>query len=660
MFVSSVCFSNPETAREDHASPPSERFSRPALFPPAATFDSPRVVHARGMVSHSFQFLEEYLSQTLFQSRDIDPDTFREACRLAKQQSMSLADALLATPPTSLREGLARASEIFSLRPEIDRLRIRSDCFRNGWIPEKNLNTQLPFINNAFTVMVGLEDLLSRLMLLERDAAGVLGDDLADAPESLLALTELFIAKKSSAAALEMAFNLVDPMPHRDEIPRSVSQATPQDPITTETVLRRRLIDLVRISGQTNLLEELALLTEADGVDPLARLLAARCIEQFGVPQLARLTQPVEVPQSTVTARRIATAIERVRPSLPPSLQTDASSLALRLQSKAVQGAAPSETMRVMGIHFQRGDWILLREATPFTVASSLHPQCYHRIALVAHEAGTDGLGRLVVIDHTNNRLGVQVSSLDNWIAFVQEHTIAWCVLRPVDALLSQMIEQSALSLAVVRSSARESNERSSVFQDRSCFSSGLAVTRSALAATGVNPAIFFPLQESSPEGILGDNLKRLGVDLPDSFCSPTGLLLSKACIPIAMKIQAFDSRCGIRSAVFEYFDRSLCTRVVDSLSEHSGSKTITLFLNEVADRAVAAFDTAILAIVESDDPDAAPPTDAQSESLRLYSHLVEQWGQQQLSLAQLREEVSQHVVADAIRTLDRKFFSNP
>jgi hypothetical protein len=373
------------------------------------------------------------------------------------------------------------------------------------------------------------------------------------APRDLRRLIELFQRHKSTVGASVMTPFLNDPPPDNSE---------GLQPISAD--LKIAILQLIGQTGYTDALATVARTLRASPSYPEVTLTAAETAGQLGLPQDPLPDQDPTLPKPAITAGELHSIVSRVRlPRRRIDLVRRQRELLLSLDLKRQKGLTEDEYR--LGRHVLRpGDWLLMRNPSPYNLFSDLSPGLFTHVGVVTTVTPPDGKRRLVVVDLPERGTRILATNVD---LFVQR-TLNYVVLRHPDPEVAAKMATTAAAV-VGNESQFDLNfrtERVAQLKGRplagakiNTYCAGLLLL--CAQETGRDTAEFFPIPDRCAGGRTKENLARLGVSIPDGFLSPTGPLFSSQLAIVARREPMHSPGREIEQAVFDHFAASLRER---------------------------------------------------------------------------------------------------
>jgi hypothetical protein len=343
------------------------------------------------------------------------------------------------------------------------------------------------------------------------------------------------------------------------------------------------------------------------------------------------------------------------------------------------------------------GDWLLMRNPSPYNLFTDLSPGLFTHVGVVAWEKGADGRGRMVLVDLPERGASIPATNVETFL----KRTRHYVFLRHKDPEVAKQMGAAAASV-IGNPSEFDLNFRTDRVQELAgqplagrkihTYCAGLLLL--CALQTSHPREEFFPISESCAGGKTAENLRTLGMSLGENFVSPTGALYSESMQLVGRREPNYDGQREVEEAIYDYFAARLASArltvspdlfqslrmklaaaakqskvLADALAQAAGVSKETDLVS--AARAAAVVETLddiaygnsgqyneALAALKAGDP--ANRQDAQNINRyrQIHAQLYSLWRDGQLSPRALRIELVKHYVQQGKLQLDRRFFS--
>jgi hypothetical protein len=455
--------------------------------------------------------------------------------------------ALPATaPPTTV---LATLEETLAAKARVDLLLERTLAVRTGFSALADDARLRPAIRKWLETTSRLIDLSARLQYLLFDGLNQGLDELGPRPAELRQLVDLLAKRQSAIGAVVAAPLLFDPLDEPGAAPPA-----PRD-------VKLRLLELIAQTGQLELLDELTDLVRDPAAPDAIRLAAAEAIDRLGVPQDPRPGQDPTLPAPEITAAELREALETIDPAaLAEDRRAARRALIARLDERAQAGVLGA-SYRLGDFDVQPGDWLLMRNPSPYNLFTDLSPGLFTHVGVVAVETGSDGQRRFVIVDLPEKGDRMPATNVETFV----KRTRHFVFLRHKDpAAAAKMGEVAAAVIGNPTQfdlnfrTGRVAELRGQPLAGKKINTYCAGFLLLCAQETDRPREEFFPFIEAAAAGMTKDNLARLGLSFGDDFVSPTGALFSPQLEVVGRKVPSYDPRREIEERVFDHFAQQM------------------------------------------------------------------------------------------------------
>jgi len=580
-------------------------------------------------------------------------------------------------------------SALLDAKDRCDRLLNQALELRTGLaaIPEASRNDA---ILHFLAETSGLIDLSGRLRYLAFDSLSVAADEVADAPALREQLLDELIRRRSNIGAAVSVDLLYDP-------PADEAEKTPPASVST----KRKVLELIAATGQMDLLGHVARFARNPRTPPSLLLTAAETLRQIGLPQDIRPGQDPQVPPPAITAKELLGLLSAV-PQWRPNERRRVAELTQWLSGRIKFGLA-EDRLRLGRFDVYPGDWLLMRNPSPYNLFTNYSPGLFTHVGVVAMEKGADGIRRMVLVDLPERGSSMPATNVD---AFV-DRTLNYIVLRHPDPAAAAKMGAAAATLIGCPTEFDLNFQTDRVIamkglplagQKIHTYCAGLLLL--CAQESGRPTDEFFPIPEGPAGGFTVENLKKIGITFGDHFVSPTGALFSPKLQIAGRREPMYDPQREVEEAIYDYFADGLKTKhLVPTpdlqqtlrLKMAEASKSNPLLAAAMAKAANVSQDLDLVsaakaaAVVEALDDvatgnsgdfllarraimeGAMPPPEATlsasdkakfSEMRDRHAKLTELWDKEQLSPRGLRLELVKYYIDKGKGQIDGRFFS--
>jgi plasmid stabilization system protein ParE len=355
--------------------------------------------------------------------------------------------------------------------------------------------------------------------------------------------------------------------------------------------------------------------------------------------------------------------------------------------------------------HFEvrAGDWLLMRNPSPYNTFTDLSPGLFTHVGVVAVEDGSDGIRRFVIADLPERGEHVPATNVEAYLV----RTLHYFFLRHESPEVGKKMGQVAAILI-----GNETQFDLTFRTDRVLKLKGKPLENQRLNTycagflllcaqeTTAPRSEFFPIPENPPGHKFLANLAKLDISIGDHFVSPTGAVFSPHLKLVGRRRPMYSPDREIKEAIYDHFGylmihqdltptqntfQSLRTKVASlsqsnpwlaralakagNVSEHmdlqAAAKTAAVIetLDEIADDNMNGFLAARTALL-------APPLERLSEHgfddegirrtkafRKRHADLFERLVQRKVTLREMRIELVDYYILQGKRQLRERFF---
>ena len=454
------------------------------------------------------------------------------------------------SPATEL---FRRVETLATVQREIDQRVEAFFAFRTQFAGLSDDSRRRDLVRGFLTIATRLVDLSGRLRHTSVDVidnvAVALSADLRD----LANLVDRLHRHESAVGASVMAPFLVDP-------PRNNPEGLQPIPVT----LKLAILRLIASSGAVQAMPTVAAIARAPDARPEIVIAAAETLRALGLPQDPLPDQDSTLPKPVITAGELHAIVSRVRMGRRrDDLARRHAELLASLDLSRQKGLAEDE-YRLGGQVVRPGDWLLMRNPSPYNLFSDLSPGLFTHVGVITAITPADGKRRLVVVDLPERGARILATNVD---LFVQR-TLNYMILRHADPRAAATM--AAVAAGVVGNESQFDlnfrTERVAALKGRplagakiNTYCAGLLLL--CAQETEYQRDTYFPLPDRCAGGRTKENLARLGVSIPDGFLSPTGPFFSSQLAIAARRPPMYSPAREIEQSVFDHFAAGLMDR---------------------------------------------------------------------------------------------------
>ncbi len=452
--------------------------------------------------------------------------------------------------------GLRQVDYLLAIKQYVDALLERTLALRGDFAAMEPGEARRERLRNYLRTTSVLIDLSGRLRYMLYDALGGVSNQLLAEPEYFDQFVEVLLQRRSAIGAIVVTAGLSE---LADAPQRRRSRYSP-------TATKLKILQLVATTGETEALPAVVAFLQTPGTPAELKIAAAETIRQIGLPQAPRPGRDPTLPTPPITARELHRLVQAVDArQLSGDRQQQRAALLSWLATRAERGVT-DERLRVGNFTVEPGDWLLMRNPSPYNLFTDLAPGLFTHVGVVTSEMGSDGIRRMVLVDLPERGSEMNVTNFDTFVL----RTLHYVVLRHEDpAVRAKMAEvarsvigcptQFDLNFRTERVEKLKGTPLAG--QKIHTYCAGLLLL--CAQETTAPREEFFPIPEFPAGGKTEENLAQLGLTFGDKFISPTGALFSPRLQIVGRRQSMYDPTREAEEAVFNHFAESLIDRTL-------------------------------------------------------------------------------------------------
>jgi hypothetical protein len=369
-------------------------------------------------------------------------------------------------------------------------------------------------------------------------------------PNDRLQLLELLIREKCSIGALV----LVEDMMSADESR------------TGNELEIYKLLQLISVTGQNILLPQLTLLLESPDIPPGLLLTAVETVRNIGLPQEPRPGGAADLPPPPITAKRVLELISRIPLAQLTKEEAQRHAKLVEWLDTRIKKGVTEDSYRLGHFDVKPGDWLLMRNPSPYNLFTDLSPGLFTHVGVVTTEDGPDGIRRMVIVDLPERGSKMPATNVETYVL----RTLHCMFLRHPDPKVAERMAAAArdtignpteFDLNFRTQRVLDLKGQTLVGRKIHTYCAGLLLLTAL--QTDAPREDFFPVTEFPAGGHAVENLAKLGMSVGEDFISPTGALFSTKMQIAGRREPMYDPRREVEEEVFDYFARCLETKVL-------------------------------------------------------------------------------------------------
>ncbi len=454
---------------------------------------------------------------------------------------------------------LARVDRLIAAKQQVDKALEETLAMRTEFLPASGGNggngegsLDKDGIRCWLKTMSNLIDLSGRLKLQLSEAVNFAAFRVAADPTLRERLVELCIRRNSDIGAAVVGLLILPPPPNAPEGVTALSEAN-----------RARILQLIASTGERSQLPRLAELIR-DPQTPLNLVVqAVDTIRQVGLPQDLRPSELADkdYARPPITADEVYGLLEGVPASkLAPEMASLRQELLDWLDHRRKHGLE-GDSYRLGHFDVRPGDWLLMRNPSPYNLFTDLNPGLFTHVGVAAIEVGSDGKRRMVIVDLPERGSSIPAENVENYL----RDTLHFVFLRHRDEKVGAAMGARAASIIGNESSFDLNFRTDRVLDLKGKPLDGVAIKTYCAGLlllcaleTPLDREEFFPVPEGARAGNTADNIQKLGLSIGKDFISPTGTLFSPSMLIAGRVTPLYEPTREVEEMVFDHFSYGL------------------------------------------------------------------------------------------------------
>lgn len=346
------------------------------------------------------------------------------------------------------------------------------------------------------------------------------------------------------------------------------------------TIAVTAVLELYAAVGDASLLSSLAEYVRQPSLTPSQRLNAVDAIRRVGLPQDPRPQDGDGAHQPAMLGQELLELTEAIDvDALSAAEQQRRDELLAWLLERNERGVS-EHAYRLGNVAVQPGDWLLMRNPSPYNHFTNLSPGLFTHVGVITDEIGPDGRRRMVVVDLPERGDRMPATNFDTFVL----RTLHYVVLRHPEPAVAARMADVARTLIDAPTEFDLNFDTSRVAALRGKIAHGVKVKTYCAGLllicaqeTSLPREAFFPFSESVAGGKTARNLAALGVSVKADFISPTGPLFSPSLQLVARREPLYEPGREIREALYDHFAGALSEKTLANAPDLQQSLRIRL-----------------------------------------------------------------------------------
>ncbi len=360
------------------------------------------------------------------QSSDCNAQHLSGLNEVADQLEAWAAELIWNSDDNTAEQVLARLEQLIAAREQIDQCLDRVLRLRTSFAALEASDSRRMQMRCYLQVTSRIIDLSGRLRYLLHDAIQAATYALEASPGDFHRLIELLARYQVQVGAEEVAYVLFDPRP-----------GDAAHPFADET--KRSVLRLMSVAKSLASLADLADYLQEPHVTPELTILACETIWQIGVPQEPQETDKSSDTGPVITPTQIIQRLSDLNmQGAGDELIGRRERLLQKFRQRAEQGVL-GDTFRYGDLAVRSGDWLLMRNPSPYNLFTDLSPGLFTHVGVVTTLTGNDGKRRFVIVDLPERGTHIPANNVDTYLA----RTLHFFFLRHTDPVVGERMGQA-------------------------------------------------------------------------------------------------------------------------------------------------------------------------------------------------------------------------
>ena len=454
------------------------------------------------------------------------------------------AQAALNRSQTSATAWLGTTSDLLITKAHVDASLNKTLELRSELLSIESDTEKREAIRQFLSITSELIELSGRIRYSLREAISTTAFYCARDRAKRLELLDLLIKHKSGIGAGVMAVLLEDP-PEGSRAPK------------VDDFVKGKVLVLLAVTEESDLLPQVAKLIRNQETSGSLVVMATECVQRMGLPQDPHPGQDPDLPPPAITASELHQRLKTVDASILSARSAGHRTTLLKwLDDRKTKGVTENE-YRFFGHKVREGDWLLMRNPSPYNLFTDLSPGLFTHVGVVATDVDEKGIRRFVIVDLPERGEKIPVSNVDAYIL----ETLHYFFLRHPDEAVAKQMAATARQMVgnptqfdLNFDTSRVAAYRDGELKGRTIhtYCAGFLLICAMRSEAPLEE--FFPIREQAAAGNTQDNLKALGLSIADQFVSPTAALFSPKLQIVGRRRPMYDPAREVQEAVYDHF----------------------------------------------------------------------------------------------------------
>ena len=476
------------------------------------------------------------------------PETTQKLWSLVAEVEQWAVELTYYSPDASDDEIIEAVHHLVTIHHQVDKLVERIIDQRGYFLTPTPMDAERESLRSFLASITALNNLSGRLRYLSVDVLTDAGYDLVNNVDSYERLINLFIEKKNSVGATS-AIDLLLELGSDESL----------TPLSNR--VKGKIIQLIRITRDTQTQAFLAELVRQKSIDPELLILVADTIRSIGMPQDPRPEHDPNLQKPAITANELYAIVATVKTADLSSSDLNRRNELLGWLDQRDKLGVTGNTYRMGQAAIKAGDWLLMKNPSPYNRFTDLYPGLFTHAGVVTTETGSDGRRRFVVVDLPETGSSIPATTVDTFV----KRTLDYVFIRHKDPDVAHTMARVARAV-IGNESKFDLNFRTTGIEQLKGqhladkiidgYCAGLLLL--CAQETGKPREDFFPVPEHPAPGETTANLAKLNVSMPEDFLSPTGPFFSPQMDIVFRSSTRYSPRREIEQTIYDHFAKRM------------------------------------------------------------------------------------------------------
>jgi hypothetical protein len=400
-----------------------------------------------------------------------------------------------------------------------------------------------------------LTDLSGRLNYLLRATIIRAAFALANRPPVRDRLVEQLAADRSTIGASLMAPLLLDPPEDSPNGARPASSAT-----------KVKILRYLARHGRSEAAPIVVRYLNSREATPELVITATDALCRLGLAQAAP-ADSLRSPLQGITAAALRERLQGIDPAQLQRASRRRRTVLLQWLAGRAEWGVGATGYAVNGFVIRPGDWVLMRNASPYNLFTDLSPGLFTHAGVAALERDRQGADRLVLVDLNERDTRVGATNIEE----VLPSSLYFAVLRHDDPAVARKMAARAASIVgnparfdLTFETSRLEPLRGQALQGRKIETYCAGLLLLCAQASDLPRDEFFPVVEYPAGAAMAGNLRHIGLQIGADFVSPTGALFAPRMKVVYFSEPMYDPERHIEQEIYDFFARRMASETLE------------------------------------------------------------------------------------------------